>query len=358
MCSIIECMMYDIEQIYHYTENMLALNVTTNQRAGVEAGLVDVDLLARNKDLADKLGLIAGYYTMARDTYRAKSFTNATTQIGQYPYAIMSGAQARRDIKGIGDSIETAINEYLTTGTIQRLEELQGKFQEQRKTIDWLLSFYGIGPVTAIKLYNQGVRTLDDLWFQGNLTEAQKIGVMWRDHINLRIPKEEMNIIHERIGSILNPYVIKWNIAGSYRREETSSGDIDVLVESRPDFNMDGLIQLLKPILPATLAQGPTFYRGIVRIDDQHNGHRIDIRLVSGEDYPAALMYFTGSQRFNILMRQRAIEFGLTLNEYGLYNQYNQPQNVTSEEDIFRILRVQYIPPVQRTKTLATLTFI
>ena len=104
----------------------------------------DTDFLARNKDLADKLALIAGYYTMARDTYRAKSFSNASQVIGQYPYPIVSGAQARRDIKGIGASIEEAINEYLTTGTIQRLDQLQSQFAEQRKTIDWLLSFYGI----------------------------------------------------------------------------------------------------------------------------------------------------------------------------------------------------------------------
>ena len=330
----------------------------TDQTTGTEAKLLDVDLLSRNKELADKLGLIAGYYRIARDTYRSKSFANASGQIGQYPYVIMSGGQARRDIKGIGESIETAIDEYLNTGKIQRLEELQGKFQEQRKIIDWLLSFYGIGPITAIELYNRGIRTIEDLWSQGNLTDAQKLGVMWRDHINLIIPRDEMNLINESIGSILNLYGIKWNIAGSYRREEQFSGDIDVLVESRQDFNMDGLIHILRPILPATLAQGPKSYRGIVRIDDQHNGHRIDIRLVSNTEYPAALMYFTGSQRFNILMRQRAIEYRLTLNEYGLYDQYNQSLPVTSEEDIFNILHVKYLAPIERTKTLTALTFI
>ena len=329
-----------------------------NTMATVQTGQTDVDFLARNKDLADKLNLIAGYYTMARDTYRAKSFANASSQIGQLPYAIVSGAQARRDIKGIGASIEEAINEYLTTGTIQRLEQLQGQFIEQRKTIDWLLSFYGIGPVKAMELYNQGIRTLEDLWFKGNLTAAQQIGVMWREHINLRIPRAEMDLINVKIGELLNPYGIKWAIAGSYRRQEESSGDIDVLVEARHDFNMDGLIQLLQPILPATLAKGQTKFMGMVRIDDQHNGHRIDIRLVSNTEYPAALMYFTGSQRFNILMRQRAIELGFTLNEYGLFDKYNNPQPVTSEEDIFRILRVQYLSPVERTKTLPNLTFL
>lgn len=316
------------------------------------------DFLDRNQKLADILELIAGYYTMARDTYRAKSFNTASEQIRQYPYAILFGAQARKEIRGIGESIASAIDEYFTTRTVQRLETLQTQFQEQRKTIDWLLSFYGIGPKKAIELYNQGIRTLEDLWFKGNLNNAQKIGVMWQEHILLRIPRDEANLINIKIGDILNPYGIKWTIAGSYRREEPSSGDIDLLVEARPDFNMDGLIQVLTPILPATLAQGLKSYRGIVRIDDQHNGHRIDIRLVNNTEYYAALMYFTGSQRFNILMRRRANEFGLTLNEYGIFNQYGQSLPVTSEEDIFNILRTRYMAPVERTKTLPALIFI
>jgi len=114
------------------------MNATAGQNK-IEA--TDIDLLDRNKKLADKLALIAGYYMMARDTYRAKSFNTASEQIRQYPDAILSGAQARKEIRGIGDSISTAIDEYFTTGTIQRLETLQAQFQEQRKTIDWLLSF-------------------------------------------------------------------------------------------------------------------------------------------------------------------------------------------------------------------------
>lgn len=323
-----------------------------------EPELTDVDLLARNKQLADILGLVAGYYTMARDTYRAKAFSNASVQIGQHPIAILSGAQARREIKGIGDSIQAAIDEYFATGTIKRLEELEGRFQDRRQIIDFFRSFYGIGPVTAVKFYNQGFRTLEDLWFKAPLTDAQKIGIMWRDHIKLRIDRAEMDLINERIGSILNPYGIKWQIAGSYRRQEPSSGDIDVLVESRPDLNMDGLISLLQPILPAKLAQGPTKFMGLIRLSDQYNAHRIDIRLIPPENWGPALMYFTGSQRFNILMRQRAIEFNLTLNEYGLYDAYNRPQPVITEDDIFNILRVRPIPPVERTKTMVALTFI
>lgn len=336
----------------------------------------DIDLLARNRDLAEALGLIASYYYIARDTYRARTYSNASAKIAEYPRGIESGAQARAEIKGIGDSVEADINEYLSnydeetgTGTIRRLQDLEARFINQRQVIDFFRSIYGIGPVTAVKFYNLGYRTLEDLWFKANLTEAQKIGIIWREHINLRIPRAEMDLINGKIGSILDPYGIKWVIAGSYRRQEPSSGDIDVLVESRPDLNMYGLVQLLQPYLPATLAMGPSKFLGIFKLDEQHNGHRIDLLVINPESYAAATMYFTGSQRFNILMRQRAIERGLTLNEYGLYNNTYLPQHVSTqgqlvpfqintEEDIFTILGVRYIPPEGRTKTLNNLEYI
>ena len=45
-----------------------------------------------------------------------------------------------------------------------------------------------------------------------------------------------------------------------------------------------------------------------------------DLRVVTDEQFPFALHYFTGSKEHNIRMRQRAIDRGLTLNEYALAN--------------------------------------
>lgn len=325
----------------------------------------DIDLLARNKDLAEILGLIASYYYIARDTYRARTYSNASAKIASFQQGIISGAQARKELKGgIGDSVEADINEYLSnydvetgSGTLGRLQQLETKFAHIREVVNYFRSFHGIGPVTAVKFYNLGYRTLDDLWFKASLTDAQKIGIMWRDHINLRIPRDEMNLINTTLGSVLNTYGIRWSIAGSYRRQEESSGDIDVLVESKADLNMHGVVQILQGYLPAILAQGEKFFMGIFRLSDQYNGHRIDIRLIDNSSFPAALLYFTGSQKFNILMRQRAIELGMTLNEYGLFDK-QAAHPVTSEEDIFRILKVKYIPPEARTKFIDNLEYI
>lgn len=349
---------------HHSDKNMLPIATQTTTLPNNPA-TDEIDLLSRNKDLAEILGLISSYYVMARDTYRAKSFATASANIAAHPLAITSGAQARRELPGIGESIAAVIDEYMAnyneeteTGTVQRLRDLELRFSDRRETIDLFRSIYGIGPVTAVRFYDQGFRSLQDLWERAQLTDAQRTGILWRLHIDLRIPRNEMDLINQQIGSILDPYQIRWNIAGSYRREETSSGDIDVLVESRTDLNMDGLMQLLQPHIVASLAQGPTKFMGIFRLSELHNGHRIDIRLIESGQYGAALMYFTGSQRFNILMRQRAIELGMTLNEYGLFYTDGTPIPVNTEEDIFNALRVAPIPPVQRTKTLIALQFI
>lgn len=316
----------------------------------------DIEMLSPNQQLAEQLQLIGIYYTMAKDTYRAKSFLAAADKIAFHDNDILSGAQARKEISGIGDSIASAIDEYLTTGNIDRLSSLETNFKEARDTITYFTTFYGIGPVTAAKFYNTGYRTLEDLWFNAALTESQKQGILWREHIAERIPHEEIDIISTVIGSIFDQYGIKWSITGSYRRQEPTSGDVDVLIERRPDLNMNGIVELLEPYLPVILSKGEKKLAGIFRLSDDYFGHRIDIRLIDPESWPFALLYFTGSQKVNILMRKRAIEFGMKLSEYGLFDNMGNPQYAENERDIFNILQIKYLEPIERTKTISSLT--
>lgn len=317
---------------------------------------VDADELAINKELADVLNLLGNYFALVPDVFRAKAFKEAGRAVGQYTQPIISGKQARAALPGVGKSSAEVIDEYLEKGEVTRLKELEKNLTDARKVIDLFRSYYGIGPVTAIKFYNIGWRTLEDLWYKAPLNEAQKIGILWRFHLELPIPRSEMDLIATAIHRILDPYAITWEIAGSYRRQEPQSGDIDLLIQSRSDLNMAGIMHLLQPILAATLAAGETKYMGILRLSNEFNGHRLDIRLIPPPTWPFALMYFTGSQRFNILMRQRAIEFKLKLNEYGLFNSANQSLPATSEADIFALLHIAYLDPSQRTRDLQHLT--
>jgi len=83
-------------------------------------------------------------------------------------------------------------------------------------------------------------------------------------------------------------------------------------------------------------------------------GIQSDLRVVSDAEFPFALMYFTGNKEHNIVMRQRAIERGLRLNEYGLFRSKTETRDpkllvpAKTEEDIFETLGLHFIPPEVR----------
>ena len=74
---------------------------------------------------------------------------------------------------------------------------------------------------------------------------------------------------------------------------------------------------------------------------------KIDIRVVKPESFFTALLYFTGSYEFNERMRGAAKRMGYKLNEYGLYKNNKQIKNI-SEKDVFDILGMKYLDPVDR----------
>ncbi len=79
------------------------------------------------------------------------------------------------------------------------------------------------------------------------------------------------------------------------------------------------------------------------------NGVQVDLRVVGEDQFWTALNYFTGSKEHNIAMRRRAIERNWRLNEYGLTDLSNWGKfPVKSEEELYRMLDLQYIEPELR----------
>jgi hypothetical protein len=75
----------------------------------------------------------------------------------------------------------------------------------------------------------------------------------------------------------------------------------------------------------------------------------------SQEEYPFAVLYFTGSKTFNTVMRGHALKLGFSLNEHGLHKK--QPgkekeekvdQVFKDEKDIFDYLKMEYKEPIER----------
>ena len=320
---------------------------------------MELESVDNNQNIADILNEIGLYFEIEGDEYRKKAFLNGASIIRNYKEEISSGADLI-SIPGIGKSITEAIDEYLKTNKVQRLENLREKYKEQKEAFDYFRTFYGIGVVKASELVKAGYTTLSQLWDNKDklLTKTQQDGIFWRNHIHIRIPREEMNIINDEITNLFNND-FNWVMAGSYRRQEESSGDIDILIENNGQITMEIIYQLLKPFVPTLLAKGTKKLAGIFRLSDEYYGHRIDILIVEPENWPFALLHFTGSGKFNVLMRDRAKSFGLKLSEYSLASLDNNETKIPAndEEDIFKHLRVKYIEPYERLKTLSHLEF-
>ena len=90
-------------------------------------------------------------------------------------------------------------------------------------------------------------------------------------------------------------------------------GDIDILasagVKSR-GMLMDTFVH--HPLVANVLAHGDTKSSVVLT-----GGTQADLRIVSDEEYPFALNYFTGSKEHNVALRGRAKKAGWSLNEYG-----------------------------------------
>ena len=141
-------------------------------------------------------------------------------------------------------------------------------------------------------------------------------------------------------------------IAGSYRRRAKDSGDIDILLKGTPVLYKKFIDVLEKKgYLYETLAKGTKKYFGMGKLPECLTFRRIDIMVTKPQEYPFAVLYFTGSKEFNTLMRQHALDRGLSMNEYSLKDvDTKEPVDhvFQTERDIFDYLEYTYVDPWKR----------
>jgi DNA polymerase (family 10) len=99
----------------------------------------------------------------------------------------------------------------------------------------------------------------------------------------------------------------------------------------------------------------------VVKLPRCRTHRRLDILLTPPSEYPYALLYFTGSQEFNIGMRTHALSRGYTLNEHGMKplldgNKKNvmipAKDEIKEERDIFTYLKLGFVRPEDRTENI------
>ena len=281
----------------------------------------------------------------------ARSLTNLSESV-----AAIAVDESRQlvDLPGIGKDLALKIETIVDTGRLPQLDELR---EQIPAGVAQMILIPGIGPKKVAVLYKDlGLESLEQLQQaaeQGQIaglkgfgkkteqTILEGIGHVQQagNRVYLATAKTEADEILDDLLSL--PSVQQGAVAGSCRRRKETVGDLDVLVTaSESSEPMDHLAD--HPRVESVLARGDTKQR--VRL---HSGLEMDLRVVPDESYGAALQYFTGSKEHGIVMRRRAQERGLKLNEYGLFRGDEMVAGRT-EEDVYQAVDLPWIPPELR----------
>ena len=144
----------------------------------------------------------------------------------------------------------------------------------------------------------------------------------------------------------------QYEIVGSYRRGHQQSGDIDVIITSNDKTTFTRFIEELQKtgIITEVLSQGPTKCLVVTHLNKKGKARRVDFMYTSPEEYPFAILYFTGSKAFNVVMRAHALSKGYSMNEHGITTKDKDKvdHEFRNEKDIFDFLGLVYRNPEER----------
>ena len=316
-----------------------------------------------NQHLVNNLEILERYYAYewkkhrhSKDNFRKLAYSKAINTIVNLNFKITSIDQVKK-LRGIGKSILEKINEFLKTGVIKKVKEINDTLDEfnfvKQNIIKAFLNIWGVGDTKANILYDKGYRSIDSLRKDPSILNRQQlIGLKYYDDLQLKIPRIDITVIQTVIRYILNKEFGKKTytlmVAGSYRRYKETSNDIDIMLTSRI-FNLENTVHILQKwgVISDVLSMQKEKFMGIGKCPNTNENHfRLDIEFLPKEEFVYGLLYFTGSKDFNKEIRYHAKKLGYTLNQHGLKNNKTGKYiHVDTEEDIFKILNVNYIEP-------------
>lgn len=292
------------------------------------------------------------------NSFKISAYTRAARAISGIGSDLDEYIQNKKltDIEGVGKGLAEKIYEYAGSGKIGELEELRERIPSGLVA---MTEIPGLGPKKARKLYEeleiQSIAGLKKACGDGTIEELKGFGKKTAEKILGGIEQLERYSGRHRIDSAReaalpvlerlrqSDHVIEAEIAGSLRRWKETVHDLDFVVATAKPREVMKLFVEHEDVVEI-IAHGETKSSVILA-----GGIQADIRCVTEKQYPYALLHFTGSKEHNTKLRGRAKEFGLKLNEYGLFPEgKDEALKATSEADIHKHLKLAFIEPEMR----------
>jgi DNA polymerase (family 10) len=260
-------------------------------------------------------------------------------------------------IPGIGKALEEKITELVTTGKLAYYDELRKEIPEG---VVAMVSIPSFGPKKARVVWKElGITTIDELRkaCQENKLAAlkgfgektqQKIlkGIEFhQQHAGQFLLSDAMPVAKRLVAYLeASKTVHRVSIAGSLRRWKETVRDVDLLA-SADDAAKVMEVFVKSPGVAEVIGSGDT--KTSVRLA---SGMQVDLRVVTDQQFPYALAYFTGSKEHNVAIRQAAQKQGLKVNEYGI-TKGSTLVEVKDEVEFYKALGLSYVPPEMRENT-------
>ncbi len=348
-------------------------------------------IAAQLEEIARMIEVLGG------DPFRAIANAKAARIIAALPedLGVIARAEGARgkllEIEGVGPKIADKIIEFCTLGRMEEHEDLAAKVPAG---VLALMEIPGLGPKTVHVMWKQGgidgVAKLEEAIADGSVLKLPRMGEKSVEKIKASIALARQgaerlwlgraqgiaDVFLERMRA--SAHVARAEAAGSLRRGKETVGDIDILVALKPGHEERagevGERFRTAPGVVTVLAAGDT--KSSIRFGLKHDFGRwklegregeeqagpsiqVDLRVLPLASWGSGLMYFTGSKEHNVRLRGRALDLGLTLNEWGLFpedkTRAKPPQErgvgpvaAATEEEVYARLALPWIPPEMR----------
>lgn len=379
-----------------------------------------------NRKMVENFEYLHELYTTKKDVGRSLAYRRAVTfikacseplNLSNYRQMLAPLFKSKNPSKSANSSkILMKVEEILKTGSLKKCQELKSSPFEQ--VLNELTNIWGVGHQSASVLINKhGIKGVGHLRERlkseqsSLLTETQKIGLKYFEDFQVKIPRQEVKEILDKVQELAQERLARkdgskeWDeyqmiCCGSYRRGKETCGDIDILLCRKDTKSPEGFLHRLigalqqsspslDPLLKETLSLSSSkqgsftkqTYMGVCQLSSKHRARRIDIKVYNRDIFGFAILYFTGSAYFNRSLRLFARKMGYSLNDTGIFKvlripKQNEPYTETNfalnpgfpikwnkikssdpqkgtfkaetEKEVFEILGIEFIKPEDR----------
>jgi DNA polymerase (family 10) len=319
-----------------------------------------------NSEIAESLEELGDLYELdGAVVHRVLAYRNAAKAVRNAPVSVLGLARQRRatELAGIGSIIQEKVLALADDGAIPAAEKLRAKFPPGLLALTHLS---GLGPKRARRLYEElgvdSLAALETAARDGRIRELKGFGAKAEaallaaaaaareqaaagDTGSARVVLNRALAVAEPLIDALraHPSCERGELAGSARRMADSVKDLDIIACAHDPLALArGAAELELIESAGTPADAGVRLR-------THTGVKVDLRIVTPDQFGNLMQHFTGSRDHNMALRAAAVRRGLHVSEYGVLDDATGiTHRCAREEEVYALLGMAWIEPELR----------